>query len=756
MKSKLQRLCTALLIIALLLANMCIVSLAEDAIEISLKPVAASGTNVKIEGTLSTSEDRSVTIFVVPETIGDYTIDSLESFLEADRDGLVMESFVYASEKLSTNGNFEFAFTVPNTGGYVALVNSEKVSNVALIAFHVIGFNDYLNGLVGNYEAFAEALKGGFESIGCTLCDKYSLFTETYKNVVIQALFEKLEFEDMADLREKADVEIRGALDAILSDIVANSTDAQYAIGLMREMPTLFGVNKLSAYDHNLNDSGREYADAELCTKIADCNTLEELGDFFDTAVDNQLAQMESDIVTSFNSVSQSADFATLLKNNIELIGLTDSELKLMDRLSSAMHIKISASMMAASDNNNDGKSNFESFAEIAAAFKTAVNSEGNSALALDMINNRNNASEIVEILKEHEQLLGGLDLSGFEALGDSDDNFYRMHVTDEFLKGGPDASLTAVVQRFNSLVAGAHELKSLLDKINSADYSVMKEVLSDDNISLLNLSSETKSNYSYVKKNSSSEYTNLINNLVKYIPYRSLEDFETRVTSAVKSAKNKIEKGNSNNIYTGSSGGGGREYMVQGGTSEGVGNVVPEIIFTDIDSVPWAKTQILELAKMNIISGVGNKLFVPDRPVTREEFVKILVDAFGIYDENATCDFADVSKDSWYYGYVASGYQFGIVQGDGAGGFGVGQYITREDMAVLAYRVYVKINGNIEYADEEAPFNDSASIAPYAVDAVRALKYAGYISGTGNGLFSPKNTCTRAEAAVIIFNMIS
>ncbi len=756
MKSKLQRLYTVFVIIALIISNMCTVSLAEGAIEISLKPVVMEVTNIKIEGTLSGDVDKKVTIFVVPETIGDYTINSVENFLDAIREDIVADGFVYASEKLSTDGNFVFAFTVPTTGRYVALVNSEDAGDLVLASFQTAGYEEYLNSLGGDYDAFKMALTDDrFKIIECGLYDKYILLDTSYKDDVIESLYTMLNFADMNDLRIKADSAIQNVFDGILADIISNSTDAQYAIGIMRKMPALFNVNKLSVYDNNLVDNRKVAVDAELCAKLSDCDTLEEVGALFDTAVDNQLMQVETDIVNSFNSVSLSVDFATLLKNSMELLGLTDAECKLMDRLSSSMHSKLSSFMMASSDNNNDGNSNFESIAQITAAFRTAVANEGDSTLALDMINNRNNASEIIDILNEYIHLIDGLDIAGFEALGDSNDALYRKYVIDEFLKGGPDVSLSAIKQRFNNIVADANVLRSLLEKINSGKYSDMTEVLSDSNMVLLNLSNDTKSNYAYVRNNSTSEYTNLINDLIKYIPYNTLEDFGAKVTQVVKSARDNINSNGNNNVYTGSNGAGGRDYTVHGGSFADIGSSSNENIFTDIDSIPWAKTQILDLAERGILSGTGNGLFAPNQYVTREQFVKMLVEAYGLYNANAACDFADVAKDSWYYGYVASGYEAGIVQGDGNGNFGAGQPITREDMAVLAYRAYTMINGNLDYAGQETGFGDSASISAYAVDAVSALRHAGYISGTGNGLFSPKNTCTRAEAAVIIFNMI-
>ena len=52
--------------------------------------------------------------------------------------------------------------------------------------------------------------------------------------------------------------------------------------------------------------------------------------------------------------------------------------------------------------------------------------------------------------------------------------------------------------------------------------------------------------------------------------------------------------------------------------------------------------------------------------------------------------------------------------------------------------------------------FSDDSDIASYAKDAVYTLKDMGIVSGTGEGNFEPKRIMTRAEAAVVISNLIT
>ena len=57
---------------------------------------------------------------------------------------------------------------------------------------------------------------------------------------------------------------------------------------------------------------------------------------------------------------------------------------------------------------------------------------------------------------------------------------------------------------------------------------------------------------------------------------------------------------------------------------------------FDDLDAVPWAAESILRLAERHIVSGKSGRQFAPEDPVTREEFVKLLVLTFAETDPSA------------------------------------------------------------------------------------------------------------------------
>lgn len=174
---------------------------------------------------------------------------------------------------------------------------------------------------------------------------------------------------------------------------------------------------------------------------------------------------------------------------------------------------------------------------------------------------------------------------------------------------------------------------------------------------------------------------------------------------------------------------------------------------FTDTDDVMWAKTAIDTLYGKGIINGTSSECFSPHNNVTREEFVKLLTLTFVPKLSDSVVDFSDVKPDDWFYPYIADAYSRGLVKGISDSEFGTKLPITRQDMAVLAYR-YALVYGSSDEFVSAKNFSDSYVIADYAKEAVHNLAGAGVINGTGNGCFEPASYCSRAQAAVVIYNL--
>ena len=176
---------------------------------------------------------------------------------------------------------------------------------------------------------------------------------------------------------------------------------------------------------------------------------------------------------------------------------------------------------------------------------------------------------------------------------------------------------------------------------------------------------------------------------------------------------------------------------------------------FNDIDNYEWAMTGILGLADRDIINGVDDDRFEPARNIKREEFVKILVGALGEsdheYDGNI---YADASYDDWFVKHINIAARLGIANGIGDGMFGTGNYITRQDMAVMIYNALRY--RNVDMTVGSFRFDDDGQIADYAKDAVAALHDLGAINGVTDTTFEPTGLATRAQAAKIIYSVLN
>jgi len=175
--------------------------------------------------------------------------------------------------------------------------------------------------------------------------------------------------------------------------------------------------------------------------------------------------------------------------------------------------------------------------------------------------------------------------------------------------------------------------------------------------------------------------------------------------------------------------------------------------IFEDVSKDHWASKAIENLFAKKVVSGISETAFEPEREITRQEFAVLLQNAFNFSAKGKRLSFDDVKHGDWYADAVYLLADNEIVSGVGNHIFGVGQKITRQDMAVMIYRcVKDKLP---EKTKEYTDFADEAEIAEYAKEAVTAMYECGVINGMGEGTFQPSGSATRAQAAFILNQLI-
>ena len=181
---------------------------------------------------------------------------------------------------------------------------------------------------------------------------------------------------------------------------------------------------------------------------------------------------------------------------------------------------------------------------------------------------------------------------------------------------------------------------------------------------------------------------------------------------------------------------------------------------FSDVPSGAWYAEAVNEMANRGIVSGTGGGRFSPNGLLTRAEFATMLSKCAlsgGELNEYAyRTPFSDVPQSHWASRFINWASEAGVIAGTGSGKFSPDRRVSRQDITVMVTS-YAKAMG-LQLPQTNAPvlFLDENSIDGYAKASVTTCQRAGIISGRGNMRFVPKGTATRAEAALILYNLLT
>jgi hypothetical protein len=175
---------------------------------------------------------------------------------------------------------------------------------------------------------------------------------------------------------------------------------------------------------------------------------------------------------------------------------------------------------------------------------------------------------------------------------------------------------------------------------------------------------------------------------------------------------------------------------------------------FDDIADYAWAEKQIRYLASKGIIKGTSEREFSPGKPVTRAEYLTLLIRMSGL-EAPMVKPFEDVGTDDYFYRELSIAKQLGIVSGIGGNLFRPNDRITRQDMMVMSARVLQQVEGTKKSSQTSVldGFRDVRQVSPYALDSIAYLVERELIQGDGKRLY-PADSASRAEASVLIYRM--
>ena len=173
---------------------------------------------------------------------------------------------------------------------------------------------------------------------------------------------------------------------------------------------------------------------------------------------------------------------------------------------------------------------------------------------------------------------------------------------------------------------------------------------------------------------------------------------------------------------------------------------------YFDLSGYEWAKTAVYQLSYRGVINGTSENSFSPEKVITRAQFSKILAGIFNL--KGTSSSFSDISSNEWYYEAVCGLEKNGVFEDIYTKEFYPDKPILREEMAAIALKA-LKASG-MKKTSIPTSFKDSAEISDNLRDLVSEYAGMGLISGMEDGTFQPKKEATRAQAAVMLYNLYS
>jgi hypothetical protein len=164
---------------------------------------------------------------------------------------------------------------------------------------------------------------------------------------------------------------------------------------------------------------------------------------------------------------------------------------------------------------------------------------------------------------------------------------------------------------------------------------------------------------------------------------------------------------------------------------------------FKDVEG-HWAQQQIETWLQKGLAGGYPDGTFRPNQPVTRAEFATFANRAFGIKAEGGEEVFSDVPASAWFFAEVTAAKNAGYISGYPDGTFQPNNPISRQEAAVIVAKLLGLKGSGGQFADHQ-------DIAPWAREAVEAVRAAGIMGGYPDGTFKPQNSITRAETVVTL-----
>lgn len=176
--------------------------------------------------------------------------------------------------------------------------------------------------------------------------------------------------------------------------------------------------------------------------------------------------------------------------------------------------------------------------------------------------------------------------------------------------------------------------------------------------------------------------------------------------------------------------------------------------VYSDVTPAHWGYDAINRVSATNWFKGYPDGTFKPDKSISREEVMKVIVTFLGLELKTKPSSYYDVSDSRWSSPYIEAGKLLfpKIVTYNGQSPFQPDAPIKREDV-MYALVIAKKYNNEVTFVDQSVlnMFDDansiSANLKPYVALAVNI----GLVAGKGSSI-GAQDPLTRAEFATLLY----
>lgn len=173
-----------------------------------------------------------------------------------------------------------------------------------------------------------------------------------------------------------------------------------------------------------------------------------------------------------------------------------------------------------------------------------------------------------------------------------------------------------------------------------------------------------------------------------------------------------------------------------------------------------WSKTFMETLAQKGILKGDDKGNALPEKQIKRADFVLMLLRMLEVEataDQSLKGQFSDVPSDMYYAKQLAKAKEMNLITGIGENMFAPESPVTRQDMFTMTYRALEQMDKVKSTADSTSidSFKDGSQVRDYAKVPMAYFIQIKAISGMEDGTLRPEKIATRADTAAFLYQLL-